>query len=67
MTLADPEDEKRVRELELLARVKIAGLLRAPSGGIVTVRYVVEGGKKPRISRDSSIAGEEKPLTREAV
>lgn len=65
--LADPEDEKRVSELERLARIKVAELLRSSAGGLVTVRYVIEGGKKPRVSRDSALGTDQRPLTREPI
>jgi hypothetical protein len=59
--VSDPLSERRLRELERLARARVAGLLARKAKGQVVMTISLEGG---HITWDSGVAVEEKPLTR---
>jgi hypothetical protein len=59
----EEEAERRMRELEMIVRIHVARLLKAPKGGQVRLVIVVEGGSTPRIGRDTTVGVDEKPLT----
>ena len=59
--LADPLAERRLQELERLARARVAALLTTRRKGVVTVRIEIEGAQ---ISWHSGVAVEERPLDR---
>ncbi len=60
--LQDPLAERRLQELERLARCRIASLLASGRKGAVVVRIEVEGCQ---VSWHSAVTTEEKPLTRD--
>ncbi len=61
MTLT-PEADLRLHELASIVRAQASRLCRRGRGGTIMLKIRVEGGRNPRISRDTTITVEEYPL-----
>ncbi len=62
----DEQDEARLRQLANMVRGQASRLRRRGRGGTITLKVRIEGGRTPRISRDTTITVEEYPLTGES-
>lgn len=61
----EAEAEARLAELDARTRAQVRRLLGLHRGGEILVRVRVEGGRHPRVSRDSTVSVTEYPLAAE--